>query len=126
MDRFTDLLRQRGVHIEASESISIGGEKCSGNTSSDLCRSKDRHRYFLCISNGIKNKRFLHASRFEPTADVMVQMIYEIYAEVAAKNPFHTPKLPMRTEGIDANLREGFLECEVLVQVYGVSSQPTA
>jgi len=42
----------------------------------------------------------------------MLQKVYEIYAEAAMEKPVHTPHMRMWTEGIDANLRGGFLEYE--------------
>ena len=34
----------------------------------------------------------------------MLQKVYEIYAEAVMKNPFHTPDMPIRTEGFDTKI----------------------
>ncbi|KAF9644103.1 Sybindin-like protein [Thelephora ganbajun] len=43
-------------------------------------------------------------SLVEPTADAMLQNVYEIYTEAVMKNPFHTPEMPIRTEGFDTKV----------------------
>ncbi|KAL7754473.1 hypothetical protein RI367_000454 [Sorochytrium milnesiophthora] len=43
----------------------------------------------------------------EPTQQNMEQVtrrIYEVYSDYVMKNPFHTPEMPIRSEGFDANL----------------------
>lgn len=49
-------------------------------------------------------KFILLTSLVEPTADAMLQKVYEIYAEAVMKNPFHTPEMPIRTEGFDTKI----------------------
>jgi len=49
-------------------------------------------------------KFVLLTSLVESTADVMLQKVYEIYAEAVMKNPFHTPEMPIRTEGFDTKI----------------------
>jgi len=49
-------------------------------------------------------KFVLLTSLVEPTADAMLQKVYEIYAEAVMKNPFHTPEMPIRTEGFDTKI----------------------
>jgi len=31
----------------------------------------------------------------------MLQKVYEAYSDSVMKNPFHTPEMPIRTEGFD-------------------------
>jgi len=49
-------------------------------------------------------KFILLTSLVEPTVDAMLQKVYEIYAEAVMKNPFHTPEMPIRTEGFDTKV----------------------
>jgi hypothetical protein len=49
-------------------------------------------------------KFILLTSLVEPTVDPMLQKVYEIYAEAVMKNPFHTPEMPIRTEGFDTKI----------------------
>jgi len=49
-------------------------------------------------------KFVLLTSLVEPTADAVLQKVYEIYADVVMKNPFHTPEMPIRTEGFEARI----------------------
>ena len=49
-------------------------------------------------------KFILLTSLVEPTVDAMLQKVYEIYAEAVMKNPFHTPEMPIRTEGFDTKI----------------------
>ena len=46
----------------------------------------------------------LLTSLVEPTADSMLQKVYEIYADAVMKNPFHTPEMPIRSEGFDTRI----------------------
>lgn len=54
----------------------------------------------LCLGT----KFVLLTSLVEPTVDAMLQKVYEIYAEAVMKNPFHTPEMPIRTEGFDTKI----------------------
>jgi len=38
------------------------------------------------------------------SADVILHKTYEIYSDTVMKNPFHTPEMPIRTEGFDAKI----------------------
>ena len=49
-------------------------------------------------------KFVLLTSIVESTADTVLQKVYEIYAEAVMKNPFHTPEMPIRTEGFDTKI----------------------
>ncbi|KAI0748496.1 Sybindin-like protein [Daedaleopsis nitida] len=49
-------------------------------------------------------KFVLLTSLVEPTADSVLQKVYEIYADAVMKNPFHTPEMPIRSEGFDTRI----------------------
>ena len=49
-------------------------------------------------------KFVLLTSLVEPTSDTVLQKVYEIYADAVMKNPFHTPEMPIRTEGFDSRI----------------------
>ncbi|KDQ11665.1 hypothetical protein BOTBODRAFT_35107 [Botryobasidium botryosum FD-172 SS1] len=38
------------------------------------------------------------------SADVILHKTYEIYSDTVMKNPFHTPEMPIRTEGFDSRI----------------------
>ena len=40
----------------------------------------------------------------EPTAEAVLQKVYEIYADAVMKNPFHTPEMPIRSEAFDTRI----------------------
>jgi hypothetical protein len=43
-------------------------------------------------------KFVLLTSLAETTADILLQKVYEAYADAVMKNPFHTPEMPIRSE----------------------------
>jgi trafficking protein particle complex subunit 4 len=49
-------------------------------------------------------KFVLLTSLAEHTAESLLQKVYEIYADAVMKNPFHTPEMPIRSEGFDARI----------------------
>ncbi|CAL1707534.1 unnamed protein product [Somion occarium] len=49
-------------------------------------------------------KFVLLTSLAESTADVVLQKVYEVYADAVMKNPFHTPEMPIRSEGFDRRI----------------------
>ncbi|KAF9446335.1 transport protein particle complex subunit [Macrolepiota fuliginosa MF-IS2] len=49
-------------------------------------------------------KFVLLTSLVETTAEVILQKVYEIYADAVMKNPFHTPEMPIRSEGFDSKI----------------------
>ena len=49
-------------------------------------------------------KFVLLTSLAEHSADAVLQKVYEAYADAVMKNPFHTPEMPIRTEGFDARI----------------------
>lgn len=49
-------------------------------------------------------KFVLLTSLAETSADSTLQKVYEIYADAVMKNPFHTPEMPIRSEGFDTRI----------------------
>lgn len=49
-------------------------------------------------------KFVLLTSLSETTADVILQKVYELYSDAVMKNPFHTPEMPIRSEGFDRKI----------------------
>nr|GAT49387.1 transport protein particle complex subunit [Mycena chlorophos] len=49
-------------------------------------------------------KFVLLTSLSDTTADVVLQKVYEIYSDAVMKNPFHTPEMPIRSEGFDTRI----------------------
>ncbi|EKM54459.1 uncharacterized protein PHACADRAFT_162843 [Phanerochaete carnosa HHB-10118-sp] len=49
-------------------------------------------------------KFVLLTSPIEPTAETVLQKVYEIYADAVMKNPFHTPEMPIRSEAFDTRI----------------------
>lgn len=56
------------------------------------------------LMNRTGTKFVLLTSLVEPTADSVLQKVYEIYADAVMKNPFHTPEMPIRSEGFDTRI----------------------
>ncbi|KAG8856028.1 hypothetical protein FRB96_006595 [Tulasnella sp. 330] len=53
-------------------------------------------------------KFVLLTSIAETSADIMLGKVYEAYADSAMKNPFHTPEMPIRSEGFDLRINSLF------------------
>ncbi|KAG1719893.1 transport protein particle complex subunit [Suillus paluster] len=49
-------------------------------------------------------KFVLLTSLAETTAESVLQRVYEAYADAVMKNPFHTPEMPVRSEGFDTRI----------------------
>lgn len=49
-------------------------------------------------------KFVLLTSMAEPSAETMLQKVYETYSDAVMKNPFHTPEMPIRTGGFDLRI----------------------
>ena len=56
----------------------------------------------LSFSSG--TKFVLLTTPAETTADIVLQKVYEAYADAVMKNPFHTPEMPIRSEGFDTRI----------------------
>jgi hypothetical protein len=46
----------------------------------------------------------LLTSLAEVSTDAVLQKVYEVYADCVVKNPFHTPEMPIRSEGFDSKI----------------------
>ncbi|KAH6918333.1 TRAPP complex subunit Trs23 [Coprinopsis sp. MPI-PUGE-AT-0042] len=49
-------------------------------------------------------KFVLLTSLNETIAEIILQRIYEAYSDAVMKNPFHTPEMPIRSEGFDSRV----------------------
>ncbi|KAJ8594626.1 TRAPP complex subunit Trs23 [Rhizopogon salebrosus TDB-379] len=49
-------------------------------------------------------KFVLLTSLAEATAESVLQRVYEAYSDAVMKNPFHTPEMPIRSEGFDGRI----------------------
>ncbi|KAF5331082.1 hypothetical protein D9619_005891 [Psilocybe cf. subviscida] len=49
-------------------------------------------------------KFVLLTSLADPNADTTLQKVYDIYSDAVMKNPFHTPEMPIRSEGFDTRI----------------------
>ncbi|KAF8486756.1 Sybindin-like protein [Russula emetica] len=49
-------------------------------------------------------KFVLLTSLAEPSANTVLQKVYETYADAVMKNPFHTPEMPIRSDGFDTRI----------------------
>ncbi|KAF8077717.1 transport protein particle complex subunit [Lyophyllum atratum] len=49
-------------------------------------------------------KFVLTTSLTDTSADIILQKVYEIFADAVMKNPFHTPEMPIRSEGFDTRI----------------------
>ncbi|TFK30203.1 TRAPP complex subunit Trs23 [Coprinopsis marcescibilis] len=49
-------------------------------------------------------KFVLLTSLNETIAEILLQRIYEAYADAVMKNPFHTPEMPIRSDGFDTRV----------------------
>lgn len=58
----------------------------------------------ICPSCCIGTKFVLLTSLAEPSANAVLQKVYETYADAVMKNPFHNPEMPIRSEGFDTRI----------------------
>jgi len=58
----------------------------------------------MSLSRRAGTKFVLLTSLAEPTANTVLQKVYEAYADAVMKNPFHTPEMPIRSEGFDTRI----------------------
>lgn len=49
-------------------------------------------------------KFVLITSLAETSSEIVLQKVYEAYADAVMKNPFHTPEMPIRSEGFDSRI----------------------
>jgi trafficking protein particle complex subunit 4 len=61
----------------------------------------------FCFYNGFvisATKFVLLTSLAEPSAESVLQKVYETYGDAVMKNPFHTPEMPIRSESFDLRI----------------------
>jgi hypothetical protein len=58
----------------------------------DICRVRTGTKFVLLTSLA------------EPSANTVLQKVYEAYADAVMKNPFHTPEMPIRSDGFDTRV----------------------
>ena len=58
----------------------------------DMCRVRTGTKFVLLTSLA------------EPSANTVLQKVYEAYADAVMKNPFHTPEMPIRSDGFDTKI----------------------
>jgi len=46
----------------------------------------------------------LLTSLAEVSAEAVLHRVYDAYADAVMKNPFHTPEMPIRSEGFDTRI----------------------
>lgn len=49
-------------------------------------------------------KFVLLTSLAETSSDAVLHKVYEAYSDNVMKNPFHTPEMPIRSEGFDLRI----------------------
>ncbi|KAF8912013.1 transport protein particle complex subunit [Gymnopilus junonius] len=49
-------------------------------------------------------KFVLLTSLADTSADTILQKVYDIYSDAVMKNPFHTPEMPIRSDGFDTRI----------------------
>lgn len=52
----------------------------------------------------VGTKFVLLTSLAETSAETVLQKVYEAYSDAVMKNPFHTPEMPIRSEGFDSRI----------------------
>lgn len=83
----------------------ISGETFKMNILLTATGMFERYVYSRRLLRVLSGTKFvLLTSLVEPTAESMLQKVYEIYADAVMKNPFHTPEMPIRSEGFDTRI----------------------
>ena len=57
-----------------------------------------------CLETFLATKFVLITSLHDTNAEALLQKVYEAYADVGMKNPFHTPEMPIRSEKFDVKV----------------------
>lgn len=113
-----------GIHAITSRlsptGSSSGAEVIEGETFKINIRLTPTGKYFrftfqYTMRAGLTLPRVLLGIKFvlltslaETTADMMLGKVYEVYADSVMKNPFHTPEMPIRSEGFDSRINTLF------------------
>lgn len=64
-------------------------------------RSSWNLRGFILL---LGTKFVLLTSLHDANAEALLQKVYEAYADMGMKNPFHTPEMPIRSDKFDARI----------------------
>ncbi|KII89095.1 hypothetical protein PLICRDRAFT_160211 [Plicaturopsis crispa FD-325 SS-3] len=86
-----------GIHAITSRLSPIGS-----SSGAQVIEGESFKMTILLTATG--TKFVLLTSLAEHTAETVLQKVYETYADAVMKNPFHTPEMPIRTEGFDARI----------------------
>lgn len=68
------------------------------------CWPSSRFTSDLHFLSGTKFVLLTSLSDAVSVVDATLQKVYEAYADSVMKNPFHTPEMPIRTEGFDSRI----------------------
>lgn len=86
-----------GIHAITSRLSPMG--------SSSGAQVIEAETFKMTISLTVTGTKFvLLTSLAESKADIILQKVYDIYADAVMKNPFHTPEMPIRSEGFDSRI----------------------
>jgi len=107
---FTDGLAQ----LTSNDSLVLAGTlhgihaitaRLSPTGTSSGCQVIEAETFKLTILLTATGTKFvLITSPAEHSADNVLKKLYEAYADGVMKNPFHTPEMPIRSEGFDARV----------------------
>ncbi|KAI0056043.1 transport protein particle complex subunit [Artomyces pyxidatus] len=86
-----------GIHAITSRLSPIGS-----SSGAHVIEAETFKMTILLTATG--TKFVLITSIAEPSANTVLQKVYEAYADAVMKNPFHTPEMPIRTEGFDTRI----------------------
>jgi len=79
--------------------------RLSPTGTSSGCQVIEAETFKLTILLTATGTKFvLITSPAEHSADNVLKKLYEAYADGVMKNPFHTPEMPIRSEGFDARV----------------------
>ncbi|KAK7038056.1 trafficking protein particle complex subunit [Favolaschia claudopus] len=87
-----------GIHAITSRLSPIGG----ASSGAQIIEGESFKMTILLTATG--TKFVLLTSLAEPSPDNVLQKVYEIYSDAVMKNPFHTPEMPIRSEGFDTRI----------------------
>ncbi|KAF7980167.1 hypothetical protein HWV62_39635 [Athelia sp. TMB] len=87
-----------GIHAITSRLSPIGGP----SSGAQVIEGESVKMTILLTATG--TKFVLLTSLAETSAESVLQKVYEAYADAVMKNPFHTPEMPIRSEGFDVRI----------------------
>ncbi|KZP21153.1 transport protein particle complex subunit [Athelia psychrophila] len=87
-----------GIHAITSRLSPIGGP----SSGAQVIEGESFKMTILLTATG--TKFVLLTSLAETSAEIVLQKVYEVYADAVMKNPFHTPEMPIRSEGFDVRI----------------------